>query len=177
MRQIPCSEHHLLSDVPCATKAARMATIKAGLGSVGGSIGVFDFIIEVYDFNMLTCQYRMSESVRAYIERMKAALRVKTDEELGKRLGYSKQAIANWRRRGRVPAETERELVDAFGVGFAVDQWLKHYSSRREDETVYASTLYAFERFIRSLEVAPTIELRRSLGYIFPEIEFAIRLN
>lgn len=57
----------------------------------------------------------MSEPVRIFIERVKAAAGVRTDDELAKQLGCSKQAIASWRRRGTVPSSAKAAIQDKFG--------------------------------------------------------------
>lgn len=76
----------------------------------------------------------MIESVRVYIERAKAALNVETDEELAKRIGYSKQAIASWRSRKKIPQKAGIVLSRLLGPEFSIDddsKWVREYSERR----------------------------------------------
>lgn len=115
------------------------------------------------------------EAARIYIERMKDALKVRTDEELGGKLGYSKQAIANWRKRNVIPSEVSSRMADAFGINFAIDDIQRTVLEIRENEVVYAVALFAYERCIKELGRAPTIYDRRALGYLFPSLVYAVR--
>jgi hypothetical protein len=117
----------------------------------------------------------MSEPVRVYIERVKAALGVTTDEEMGNRLGLSKQTIASWRRRNKIPLEVEARLVSAFGPDFAYSDLTKEITTLRENEVVFASALYAYSRFERRLDRRLTLSERVSLGYLFKEVEKLLR--
>jgi len=117
----------------------------------------------------------MSGFIRVYIEKAKAALGVRTDEQLAGKLGLSKQAIANWRRRGEIPSAIELRFVDAFGSDFAVSDAVKRLATTRENEVVYAGALYVFEKYLRALPAAPSASEWRALGYLFPEIEQALR--
>lgn len=117
----------------------------------------------------------MSESIRVYIERLKSACEAVTDQELADKLGYSKQAIASWRRRGNVPVTAELKIVEALGPGFARSPNIRGVALMREREVVDAVSLFVCERFILSLKNPPSIKTRRSLGYLFQEIQGAIR--
>ena len=117
----------------------------------------------------------MEEPIRVYIERLKAALGVTTDEEAASKLGISKQAIANWRRRGSVPLEVEIRLVNSFGPDFARSEIARDVSVLRENEVVYATTLHVYFKIAERPGGKPTFEELRSLGYIFKEIEGSIR--
>ena len=117
----------------------------------------------------------MEEPIRVYIERLKAALGVTTDEEAASKLGISKQAIANWRRRGNVPLEVEIRLVNSFGPDFARSEIAKDVSVLRENEVVYAATLHVYFKIAERPRGKPTFEELRSLGYVFKEIEESIR--
>ena len=115
------------------------------------------------------------EPTRIYIERMKSALNVVTDEELGKKLGYSKQAIANWRRRDTVPKEISYRMADAFGPQFAVEDAHRDRLELREREVVHAVALYAYERALRDLGRPPSLHDRRDFGSVFPMLVSAVR--
>ncbi|NTF69583.1 bacteriophage CI repressor [Agrobacterium rhizogenes] len=117
----------------------------------------------------------MEEPIRVYIERLKAALGVTTDEEAASNLGISKQAIANWRRRGNVPLEVEIRLVNSFGPDFARSEIAKDVSVLRENEVVYAAALHAYFKIAERLGGKPTFEQLRSMGYLFKDIEENIR--
>ena len=115
------------------------------------------------------------EDIRVYIERLKVALGVRSDEQLGVKLGVSKQTIASWRRRGKLPLDAETRIVDAFGPGLAYSSALRHIAGLREDETVYAVALMAYEQFIGSLDAPPDLRMRRALGYLFPKVVETVR--
>ncbi|WP_234624768.1 helix-turn-helix domain-containing protein [Agrobacterium vitis] len=117
----------------------------------------------------------MVEPVRVYIERVKAALGVTTDEEAAKSLGISKQAIANWRRRGKIPWEVEIRLINAFGPDFAHNEITREVATNRENDVTYAATLYAFSKFEKDLKRNPTLDERISMGHLFREAESIVR--
>ncbi len=117
----------------------------------------------------------MPRDILIYIQNLKHLTGTRSDEELGKKLGFSKQAIANWRRRGEIPASTERKLVDAFGPEFASNSASTRVASIREDEVCNATALYVYERLLRRHPEGLTLPLRRSIGYLFPSIVAAIR--
>lgn len=115
------------------------------------------------------------EPARIYIERMKDALKVRTDEELGGKLGYSKQAIANWRRRDVIPRDISERMADAFGAHFATEDSHRAVLEIRESEVAYAVSLCAYERCLHELGGTPTVHDRRVLGYLFPRLVYAVR--
>jgi transcriptional regulator with XRE-family HTH domain len=113
----------------------------------------------------------MNENIRVYIEKAKAALGVRTDEELASKFGYSKQAVAAWRRRAKIPTEVELQLIDAFGTDLAFSNTFKHAYDRREYETVNAASLYYFEKLIERHISNPTLSQRISMGYLLPRVQ------
>lgn len=115
------------------------------------------------------------EPARIYIERMKDALKVRTDEELGGKLGYSKQAIANWRRRDTIPREISDRMAGAFGPHFATEDSQRFILEMRESEVVHAVALFAYERCLNEIGRAPTTHDRRTLGYLFPSLVYSVR--
>jgi Bacteriophage CI repressor helix-turn-helix domain len=106
----------------------------------------------------------MDEPVRVYIERLKAEYRVRTDEELGALLGYSKQAIANWRRRGVIPASVERKLVATIGPRFAVNPALRKLAERRMNAIASACSIMFWHWFISSLKHRPSATTMLSIA-------------
>lgn len=117
----------------------------------------------------------MSESIRVYIERMKAALGVVTDEDLSKSLGISKQAIANWRRREKIPLEIELKMVERFGADLAHEPLTREFALARENQIVHATTLYIFSYFENRIGRETTTEEKLALGSIFREVEEYVR--
>ena len=115
------------------------------------------------------------EPARIYIERMKVALSVRTDDELSRKLGYSKQAVANWRKRDTIPVEVSEKMSDAFGPDFALNENQKYLLEMRESEVVYAVALFAYERCLNDLGRNQTTHDRRSFGYLFPSLIQAVR--
>jgi Bacteriophage CI repressor helix-turn-helix domain len=98
----------------------------------------------------------MSEPVRVYIERVKAECGVRTDQELGNLLGYSKQAIANWRRRDSIPAAVERRLITEFGPRFALNPILRRVAEKRMNQITTAVTILFWSKFVSSLKHSPS---------------------
>ena len=119
----------------------------------------------------MICQRLMSEPVRVYIERLKAALNVSTDEALAQELGYSKQAIANWRRRGKVPIDAELRITDRYGADLARTPALRNVSTLQEDEIVYGAALLAFEEISAEFDELPSPQRELLKGRVFREIE------
>lgn len=115
------------------------------------------------------------EPARIYIERMKVALGVRTDEELSGKLGCSKQAVANWRKRNSIPVDVSGKMSDAFGPSFATDENQLYLLELRESEVVHAVALFAYERCLKDLGRDQTLHDRRSFGYIFPSLIVAVR--
>lgn len=115
------------------------------------------------------------EPARIFIERMKVALGVRTDEELSRKLGYSKQAVANWRKRDTIPTDISEKMSDAFGPEFAANEDQKHLLEMRESEVVHAVALFAYERCLKDIGRDQTPHDRRSFGYLFPSLIRAVR--
>lgn len=117
----------------------------------------------------------MTEPVRVYIERVKAAAGVQTDAELGGKLGYSKQAIATWRRRGFIPASAELQITAKLGHDLKI-QGLKSailrqahsleslIEQRRADRLVSAITIKILLWFINRLKNPPSERTLLSIG-------------
>lgn len=118
---------------------------------------------------------QMSEPVRVYIERMKAALGAVTDEDLSKSLGISKQAIANWRRREKIPLDIELKMVERFGPDLAHEPLTREFALSRENQIVHATALYIFSYFEKRIGRETSIEEKLALGGIFREVEEQLR--
>jgi hypothetical protein len=112
----------------------------------------------------------MSEPVRVYIERLKAECSVRTDEELGKLLGYSKQAIANWRRRESIPAALERKIVAELGPRFAINPTLRRLADKRMTIIVSAVVVKFWHEFLASLKDEPSPATLLSIAVVDDEI-------
>lgn len=117
----------------------------------------------------------MSEPVRVYIERMKAALGVTTDAEAADALGISKQAIANWRRREKIPLEVELRLVAAYGPELAHDELTREVALSKEDRVVFSATIYTYSKYEDDSGRPMDLEEWLTLGSTFKEVEKAIR--
>jgi transcriptional regulator with XRE-family HTH domain len=104
--------------------------------------------------------------VALYIQRLKALLKVRTDEELAERLGMSKQNLANWRRRGAVPARTAERIRRDFHIELAEPP---RRTRRAEMTAAHALGLMAVTDYVDSLAREPTLEEWQRLGdsYIF----------
>lgn len=117
----------------------------------------------------------MAESARVYIERMKSAFGVVTDEALAAKLDLSKQAVANWRRRGRVPDAIQVQLVNIFGPDMAADKVNEMLADAREDDIAYAAAMYAYERANKNHTAPLSLKERLHQGLTFRSVEDAIR--
>ena len=115
------------------------------------------------------------EPARIYIERMKDALKVRTDEELARSLGYSKQAVANWRRRNTIPFSVSSKMADAFGPSFAATGAHRSLVEIRDSEVVHAVALFAYEQYLADIGRIPTTRERQGFGYLFPQLVRALQ--
>jgi Bacteriophage CI repressor helix-turn-helix domain len=129
----------------------------------------------------------MDEPVRVFIERAKAEAGVITDEELAKKLGRSKQAIASWRRRGSVPLAARAEImlltatkalasrVDALPL---LDLKFKHFRALvKADSVVNAITIFFWSSFISGLKNPPSARTMLSIAAAQTELISIVRLS
>ncbi|TXH81903.1 MAG: hypothetical protein E6Q77_07270 [Rhizobium sp.] len=91
----------------------------------------------------------MTEPVRVYIERVKAAFGVETDEDLADRIGYSKQAIANWRRRQKVPEKASVVISHLLGPEFAASDTMRFVAEHHENRVRNLSAAFFWREFWR----------------------------
>lgn len=117
----------------------------------------------------------MSEAVRVYIERVKDALSVTTDEELGVKIGYSKQAIANWRRRDGVPHKAELRIVGILGDDFAIRTPNLVTNRVKWDDITHGLAILAVEQYTSHWPRPLTYEHARAIGWRFEELEDRLR--
>ena len=113
-----------------------------------------------------------ASSAALYIQRLKAAFRVERDDELAEKLGLSKQAVSNWRSRGKVPLRLQQNMLDEHGILYP--DWSLEFDAPKGD-IVYAVALYAYERFLSRQSAPLDAKARRSIGQIFPLIRDVIR--
>jgi transcriptional regulator with XRE-family HTH domain len=132
----------------------------------------------------------MDDTVRVLIERAKAAAGVVTDEELGKKLGCSKQAIASWRRRGSVPSSARAKIlnmtlekslpsISELEEALALQKLqLKHTTAIVRAETlVNALTISFWSTFISSLKNPPSPGTMLSIARAQKELASIVRLT
>lgn len=117
----------------------------------------------------------MSEAVRVYIERIKAALQVVTDEEMAVKIGYSKQAIANWRRRNIIPKKAELRIIGILGNGFAMNGDLVSIKRMNYDDIVHGLAILAVEQYTSHWRRPLRLFQVRAIGRRFDELEAIIR--
>lgn len=115
------------------------------------------------------------ESIRVYIERLKDELHVRTDEELAEEIGYSKQAIANWRRRESIPAKAQAMIIERLGPTFALDQYQRAAAERRERTLIFACSMPIFERWAKMLEDRYTAKNLLILDSKYPDAVLIIK--
>lgn len=113
----------------------------------------------------------MEEPVRVFIERAKAALSIDTDEQLASELGYSKQTIANWRRRGAVPTKARELIAHIAGPEFALNEWRQMSLEGREKTILYACLANVFSRLLEEYGTKLTPENLAKLGPAFSNLE------
>jgi Bacteriophage CI repressor helix-turn-helix domain len=116
----------------------------------------------------------MDESVRLYIERVKDALDIVTDEDLASELGYSKQAIANWRRRGVIPEKARERITSIAGPHFATSGWQMLLHEQREKIILYACLSKIFSKVNDAFEGGLTSTQYVQLTSKFHDLEVAI---
>lgn len=117
----------------------------------------------------------MSEAVRVYIERVKAALAVTTDEQLSAKLGYSKQAIASWRRRNGVPHKAELRIMGILGDDFAIREPSIVTVRVKWDDFVHGLAVFAVEQYTSHWHRPLSYPHVRAIGRRFDELENQIR--
>lgn len=74
-----------------------------------------------------------------------------------------------------MPLNAELKIVEALGPEFAHSKNIRSLATMREREVVDAAGLFVYERFLLSLKHPPSIVTRRSFGYLFLEIQDALR--
>lgn len=111
--------------------------------------------------------------VSVYIQRLKAHHGVRTDEELARILGMSKQNIANWRRRGAVPEKVRRRLFKESGV--FEPAYFENFQSVAESAVVHSVALFSARTWLAELERDPTLEEWLLLGEALDFATAAIR--
>ncbi len=116
----------------------------------------------------------MEEPVRVFIERAKAALSIETDEQLASELGYSKQTIANWRRRGSVPEKARALIAHVAGPEFALNEWRQLALEQREKTILYACLANVYSRLLEDHKADLTPENLAKLGPAFNNLETGI---
>ncbi|WP_159585854.1 helix-turn-helix domain-containing protein [Chelativorans xinjiangense] len=110
-------------------------------------------------------------AVALYIQRLKMAFDVKRDDELAEKLGLSKQAVSNWRSRGRVPLRVQQHMLDQHGIRYT--DWNLEFDATKGD-IVYAVALYAYERYLSQRDRPLDARTRRAIGQVFPVLRDAI---
>lgn len=113
----------------------------------------------------------MSEAVRVYIERVKAALTVTTDEELAEKIGYSKQAITNWRRRNGIPHKAELRIVGILGDDFVIRQPSATTGRAKWDDLAHGLAVFAIDQYITHWPRPLSYPYVRAIGRRFDELE------
>ena len=111
-----------------------------------------------------------SLSVLIYIHRLKEFFDVKRDDELSEKLGLSKQAISNWRARGKVPLKFQQSMLDRHGFGYV--EWSVAYSPLLSDVT-YAVSVYCCHQCLKKAGEADA-KTWRNIGQVFPEVLKAV---
>ena len=117
----------------------------------------------------------MSEAVRVYIERVKAALSVTTDEDLAAKIGYSKQAIANWRRRDGIPHRAELRIVGILGDDFSIRTPNLATKRVKWDDITHGLAILAVEQYTSHWPRPLSYEHARAIGWRFEKLEDRLR--
>jgi hypothetical protein len=110
----------------------------------------------------------LSANVELYIQALKSHFGVRTDEELAGKVGLSKQAIANWRSRGRVPLRFQQRMLDEQGIRYS--DWDYQFESP-DGDIIYAVAFYAAQKLLGD-QTSP--DRLRTVGQVFPQIVKAV---
>lgn len=119
----------------------------------------------------------MNDTVSEHIDRMKVLYGVKEDQELAEKLGASKSAVANWRRRNAIPASVKEKVARQFGavsvLGFFGEAW----QGVRYLDNVHAVALHIYEDLRDRIMFDSSERLWRFRwwGCTFEEIEAGLR--
>lgn len=117
----------------------------------------------------------MTEDVRVYIERVKAALSVTTDEQLATKLGYSKQAIASWRSRRAVPYKAELRIVGILGEEFSLREPVLGTRKLKWEDTIHGLAIFAIGEYTSHWQRPFSYPQIRAIGRRFDEVEDELR--
>lgn len=112
VRAMPLSAHHLLNEVPWATKPARTCCNIALSDMTSRNSDQPEAVVG----DILTTD-KLSDSKMPFmlrISRVKALYGVEQDQELARALGTSKAAVASWRRRQELPAWVLAKVLSEF---------------------------------------------------------------
>lgn len=102
---------------------------------------------------------------------MKAAPAVTTDEELASKIGYSKQALTNWRRRNGILHKAELRIVRILGQDFAIRAPLIVTGWVKWDDFVHGLAVFAVDQYISHWPLPLSYPHIRAIGRRFGELE------
>lgn len=124
---------------------------------------------------MSTGEY--NPEVSLHIQRVKAHLQVRTDEELAQKLGMSKQNIANWRRRGAIPEKIRMRFFKELGVFQPAFE--ENFDSLQEASVVHAAVFFGSQRWLnalgRDLEEKEQLLLGEALSTAIDTLRWRVR--
>lgn len=88
----------------------------------------------------------MKRPIDLYIDNLKRLAGVKSDSELARRVGVSKQAIAAWRRRESVPLVQQSIFTALYGPEAAFDEDIGYTATMRERVAILSAFLRIFDQ-------------------------------
>ncbi|MEM0900305.1 MAG: helix-turn-helix domain-containing protein [Pseudomonadota bacterium] len=101
-----------------------------------------------------------------FLDAAKAALSLKTDEDLAKATGVSRQAVANWRSRGKVPAAAQTQLRENYGFDYS--DWAgKDVEAQNIARAVALHAIFKSASGSKETE-RPTMEMAALFARLFP---------
>jgi len=117
--------------------------------------------------------------VGKFIDQIKSLYGAATDQALAERLGSTKSAIANWRRRGAIPASVQQQVAKEYGPfadGTFQEESLGHI---RYYDAPRGLALYVYDRERETMKLGSKNPHRTYgwRGYVFGDIERVLRFH
>ena len=118
----------------------------------------------------------MATNVEIAIKQLKQLYGVATDQALAERLGSTKSAVANWRRRGAIPASVQQQVAKEYGPfapGTFSEEPLEHV---RYFDVPRGLSLYVYDRERANFKSeADAVGRYAWWGFIVGDIERVLR--
>lgn len=125
---------------------------------------------------MISSTKDATTGIESAISQLKQLYGAATDDALAKRLGSTKSAVANWRRRGAIPAAVQQQVAKEYGPfapGTFLEESIEHI---RLFDLPRGLALYVYDRERDNFRAAhPSAERYSWWGFIVGDVERILR--